>query len=50
MTREILIDELAHEDRETVRSRPAPSYFKGVIAHISPDFDAPLEDMKEYME
>ena len=31
-------------------SRPAPGLGKGMITFISPDFDAPLDDMKEYME
>jgi len=30
--------------------RPGPGLCKGMITHIAPDFDAPLEDMKEYME
>jgi len=32
------------------RQRPAPGLGKGMITFIAPDFDAPLEDMKEYME
>lgn len=32
------------------KSRPAPGWGRDMIAHIAPDFDAPLEDMKEYME
>ena len=31
-------------------SRPGPGLCKGAIRFMSPDFDAPLEDMKEYME
>ena len=31
-------------------SGPAPGLGKGMITFIAPDFDAPLEDMKEYME
>ena len=31
-------------------SRPGPGLCKGMITYIAPDFDAPLEDMKEYME
>ena len=50
VTRAILLDELEHEDRGTVRPRPGPGAFKGVITYMAPDFDAPLEDMKEYME
>ncbi len=31
-------------------SRPGPGLCKGMITYMAPDFDAPLEDMKEYME
>jgi hypothetical protein len=48
--RAIVLDDLAHEDRGTVRPLPAPGAFKGSILFMAPDFDAPLEDMKEYME
>lgn len=27
-----------------------PGWAKGVITHISDDFDAPLDDFKDYME
>lgn len=27
-----------------------PGLFRGEILYMAPDFDAPLEDMKEYME
>lgn len=30
--------------------RAAPGFLKGMITYIAPDFDAPMEDMKEYME
>ena len=30
--------------------RPGPGLFKGIITYMAPDFDAPLEDMQEYME
>ena len=30
--------------------RPGPGLCKGIITYMAPDFDAPLEDMKEYME
>jgi antitoxin (DNA-binding transcriptional repressor) of toxin-antitoxin stability system len=33
-----------------VKHRPGPGLCKGMITYIAPDFDAPLEDMKEYME
>lgn len=29
--------------------RPAPGLGKGSIIYMDPDFDAPLEDFKEYM-
>ena len=30
--------------------RPGPGLVKDMITFIAPDFDAPLEEMKEYME
>ena len=30
--------------------RPGPGLCKGMITYMAPDFDAPLEDLKEYME
>ena len=30
--------------------RPGPGLCKGMITYMAPDFDAPLEDMKEHME
>ena len=30
--------------------RPGPGIGKGMISFIAPDFDAPLEDLKEYMD
>jgi antitoxin (DNA-binding transcriptional repressor) of toxin-antitoxin stability system len=31
-------------------SRPGPGLCKGMITYMAPDFDAPLEDLKDYME
>ena len=31
-------------------ARPGPGLCKGMITYMAADFDAPLEDMKEYME
>jgi prevent-host-death family protein len=31
------------------KQRPAPGLGKGSIIYMDPDFDAPLEDFKEYM-
>jgi prevent-host-death family protein len=33
-----------------IKQRPGPGLGKGMITFITPEFDAPLEDMKEYME
>jgi antitoxin (DNA-binding transcriptional repressor) of toxin-antitoxin stability system len=30
--------------------RPGPGLCKGMITYMAPDFDAPLEDMEEYMQ
>lgn len=30
--------------------RPGPGLGKGMITFIAPDFDAPLDDLKEYQE
>ena len=30
--------------------RPGPGVCRGEIVYMAPDFDAPLDDMKEYME
>jgi antitoxin (DNA-binding transcriptional repressor) of toxin-antitoxin stability system len=30
--------------------RPGPGFLKGWITYMAPDFDAPLEDMRDYME
>jgi prevent-host-death family protein len=34
----------------TKSPRPGPGLCKGMITFMAPDFDAPLEDMREYME
>jgi antitoxin (DNA-binding transcriptional repressor) of toxin-antitoxin stability system len=33
-----------------VASRPGPGLCKGMITYMAPDFDAPLDDLKEYMQ
>jgi hypothetical protein len=46
-----LIDRLAHEEqnsREDIARRPGT--LKGTVKYMAPDFDAPLEDFREYME
>jgi antitoxin (DNA-binding transcriptional repressor) of toxin-antitoxin stability system len=32
-----------------LKQRPAPGLGKGSILYMAPDFDEPLEEMKEYM-
>jgi antitoxin (DNA-binding transcriptional repressor) of toxin-antitoxin stability system len=38
------------QPKPTNPPRPGPGLCKGMITYMAPDFDAPLEDMKEYME
>ena len=37
-------------ERPARPSRPAPGLGKGSILYMAPDFDAPLEEFKEYTE
>lgn len=41
---------VAEPAKPAISRRPGPGLCKGMITYIAPDFDAPLEDMKEYME
>ena len=41
---------VSHAAKSTNPSRPGPGLCQGMITYMAPDFDAPLEDMKEYME
>jgi len=42
---------LVGEQPSPTRSpRPGPGLCKGMITYMAPDFDAPLDDMREYME
>lgn len=36
--------------KEAKPSRPGPGFLKGSIIYMAPDFDAPLDEMREYME
>jgi hypothetical protein len=36
-------------DSAVLPPRAGPGLCKGMITYMAPDFDAPLEDMKEYM-
>jgi antitoxin (DNA-binding transcriptional repressor) of toxin-antitoxin stability system len=44
------VAKLVSAQAPSTRLRPPPGLGKGMITYIAPDFDAPLEDMKEYME
>ena len=44
------VAKLVSEQSKVVKQRPAPGMFPGSIIYMAPDFDAPLEEFKEYME
>lgn len=44
------VAKLVGESLKSNRPRPEPGFGKGMITYIAPDFDAPLEELKEYME
>ncbi len=48
--RAMLMSDAGYEARGERPPRPGPGLFKGIIKYMAPDFDAPLEDMREYME
>ena len=41
---------VSEQPKQQGEKRPGPGLGKGMITFIADDFDAPLEDMKEYME
>lgn len=41
---------VSEQPSKAKRPRPGPGVCKGEILYMAPDFDAPLDDMKEYME
>ena len=41
---------VSEQPKTQPKQRPGPGLCKGMITYMAPDFDAPLEDMKEYME
>ena len=46
-----LIERLAHEEQNSQeRIVRRPGTLKGTVKYMAPDFDAPLEDFREYME
>ncbi len=44
------VAKLVGEPSKPKPPRPGPGLCKGMITYMAPDFDAPLEDMREYME
>ncbi len=38
------------EPQRPLAQRPRPGLGQGMITFIAPDFDAPLDDLREYME
>ena len=44
------VAKLVSQQRPTPAIRPGPGLCKGMITYMAPDFDAPLDDMKEYMQ
>jgi antitoxin (DNA-binding transcriptional repressor) of toxin-antitoxin stability system len=41
---------VSEHPKATRPSRPGPGLCKGAIVYMAPDFDAPLDDMKEYAQ
>ena len=41
---------VGEQPQPQLQQRPGPGVCKGMITYMAPDFDAPLDDMKEYME
>ena len=44
------VAKLVSERPKPSKPRPGPGLCRGAIVYMAPDFDAPLDDMKEYME
>ena len=44
-----LIQEYLSEEKPVLKKQREFGSMKGLVTYISPDFDAPLEDFKEYM-
>jgi hypothetical protein len=47
---EELFQQVTHKDDSEKESGLRFGALKGMLVYMSPDFDAPLEDFKEYME
>jgi antitoxin (DNA-binding transcriptional repressor) of toxin-antitoxin stability system len=46
---QLTVAKLVSETAQPVKQRPAPGMFPGSIVFMAPDFDAPLEEFKEYI-
>ena len=44
------VAKLVSERPKPCKPRSGPGLCRGAIVYMAPDFDAPLDDMKEYME
>ena len=44
------VAKLVSEPAPVLKHRPAPGLGRGSIVYMAPDFDAPLDEFKEYME
>lgn len=41
---------VSEQPRPIVKPRPGPGFLKGQVLYMAPDFNEPLDDLKEYME
>ena len=41
---------VSEQPKSAPKPRPGPGLGRGMITHIAPDFDAPLDCMREYMQ
>lgn len=47
--RALVIEDVQYAERGERRPLPGPGACKGMVVYMAPDFDAPLDDFKEYM-
>ena len=43
------VAKLVAEIAKQAQMRPGPGLFKSLVTYVAPDFDASLDDLKEYM-
>lgn len=48
-TMEVLVTFTKVKQAQNVPKQPVFGYRKGVVSYMSPDFDEPLEELKNYM-